>query len=165
VNHLQGLPEWERARSIALYAALPGEVPVDEVRADLDARGVGVAFPRLAEAEIVLHRVGCDDVLSAGGHGIREPSSSAPRVPPEKIELFVVPGLLFDRSGARLGRGGGHYDRLMARANPDAHRVGLCYADRVVDRLPMDPWDERMDVVVTDREIFRVPRVNGRETG
>ena len=52
---------------VLIDAALPGEVPVDEVRADLDARGVGVAFPRLAEAEIVLHRVGRDDVLRAGG--------------------------------------------------------------------------------------------------
>ena len=77
---------------------------------------------------------------------------------PEEVDLFVVPGLLFDRAGRRLGRGGGHLDRLLGRARKDAARVGLCYAQRVVQELPAAPWDVAMHVVVTDREVIRPER-------
>jgi 5-formyltetrahydrofolate cyclo-ligase len=73
-----------------------------------------------------------------------------------EVDLFVVPALRFDRAGRRLGRGGGHYDRLLARRRTDAWLVGICYEDRVVDELPEDPWDVRMHVVVADRFLLRV---------
>ena len=81
--------------------------------------------------------------------------SRAERVSVGEVELFVAPGLLFDRAGRRLGRGGGHYDRLLARRRADAWLVGICYEDRVIDELPEDPWDVRMHVVVTDRAVLR----------
>jgi 5-formyltetrahydrofolate cyclo-ligase len=93
--------------------------------------------------------------LVRGTLGFAQPAASAPLVAVEAVDVFVVPGLLFDRACRRLGRGRGDYDRLLARARPDALRVGICYADRVVDELPEDPWDVAMDVVVTDRFVLR----------
>jgi 5-formyltetrahydrofolate cyclo-ligase len=66
-----------------------------------------------------------------------------------------VPGVLFARNGARLGRGGGHYDRLLARAAPGALRIGICYADRLRDALPVDPHDAFVDIIVTELEVLR----------
>ena len=71
------------------------------------------------------------------------------------MDVFLVPGLLFDRAGRRLGRGGGHFDRLLARACPGALRVGVCVAERVVDELPEGPWDVRMHRIVTEHETLR----------
>ena len=80
----------------------------------------------------------------------------AERVPVGEVDVFVVPALRFDRAGRRLGRGGGHYDRLLARRRADAWLVGICYDDRVIDELPEEPWDVRMHVVVTDRVLLRL---------
>jgi 5-formyltetrahydrofolate cyclo-ligase len=130
-------------------------VPTTALRRLLDDRGVRVVLPRVVDGDLILHGVGLGDALGRGYGGVLEPGPDLPVVPPESIDAFVVPGLLFDRRGVRLGRGGGHYDRLLARGREGAVRVGLCYAERVVAELPVDPWDERVDVVVTDRDVIR----------
>lgn len=152
---LLALPELRRAGLVSGYAALADEVPLDHVRRGLEARGIELVYPRVEGERLALHRVGSARALVPGYRGIREPEATAPVVAPEAVDVFLVPGLLFDREVRRLGRGGGHFDRLLARARPDALRVGLCYAERVVDALPEDPWDIRMDAIVTDREVLR----------
>jgi 5-formyltetrahydrofolate cyclo-ligase len=77
-------------------------------------------------------------------------------VPVGEVDLFIVPALRFDRAGRRLGRGGGHYDRLRRGRRADAWLVGIGYDDRVADELPEDPWDVRMHVVVAARFVLRV---------
>lgn len=159
LRRLEALPEWKGARNVALYAALPGEIAVQGLRAAL---GDCVVLPRVEGRVLVLHRVEPGEPLPAGFRGIAEPEPSAPVVVPGEVDLFLVPGLLFDREGRRLGRGGGHYDRLLTTARPDAVRIGLCYADRLVERLPADPWDEPVDLIVTDEEVWRVTRPRAR---
>lgn len=63
--------------------------------------------------------------------------------------VILVPGIAFDGSGGRLGRGGGWYDRVLER-HSRAVRVGCCYEDELVDRVPLEPWDARMHHIVTD---------------
>ena len=71
-------------------------------------------------------------------------------VPALEIDVFVVPGLMFDRAGRRLGRGGGHYDRYLERRRTDATIIGVCFVEHLVDELPEDSWDVVMDLIVTD---------------
>lgn len=124
---------------MALYAAIADEVPVEEIADAIRRRGGRALYPVVAGAELEL----------------APDPARAERVAVGEVDLFVVPALRFDRSGRRLGRGGGHYDRLLARRRADAWLVGICYEDRVIDELPEDPWDVRMHVVVTDRAIAR----------
>jgi 5-formyltetrahydrofolate cyclo-ligase len=149
------LEELTSARTVASYSAVGGEVPTDGLHGALEQRGVRLVFPRVAGAELALHAVGPGQILEPGYREIPEPTAGAPEVAPDEVDLFVVPGLLFDRRGNRLGRGGGHYDRLLARARPDAKRVGLCYAEHVVESVPVDSWDAPVDLVVTDQEVIR----------
>ncbi|HTO70692.1 MAG TPA: 5-formyltetrahydrofolate cyclo-ligase [Myxococcota bacterium] len=142
LERLLGLPELVRARTVAFYAAIGDEVPVEAAAELCRARGSRVVYPVVAGLALEL----------------AERPGRPERVPVEEIELFVVPGLLFDRTGLRLGRGGGHYDRLLARRSPGARVVGICYADRVVAELPREAWDEAMDLVVSDRETLRFDR-------
>jgi 5-formyltetrahydrofolate cyclo-ligase len=157
-ERLLTLPELAACRIVSLYAARSDEVPTDRLFAALRRRGTRLAFPRVAAEELVLHAVDAPDELEPGWRGIREPSERAPGVAPEAVDLFVVPGLRFDRLGGRLGRGGGHYDRLLARARPAALRVGLCFDDQLVARVPTGHGDARMDVVVTPDELIRAGR-------
>jgi 5-formyltetrahydrofolate cyclo-ligase len=130
-------------------------VPVAPIAAQLRERGALTLYPRRGAAGLELCVVAAASELGRGSGRFAEPAEGAPRAAVEAVDVFVVPGLLFDRSCRRLGRGGGDYDRLLARARRDAARVGICYADRVVDELPEDPWDVAMDVVVTERFVLR----------
>lgn len=156
LRNLCALPEFARARTIALYAAFGDEVPVDAALPEILARGGRALYPVLNGLGLELALVQSDGDLIAGRGGIREPGPEALRVAVYEVDALVVPGLLFDRAGRRLGRGGGHYDRLLRHARPDAALIGICYADRVTEPLPQDPWDIAVNFVVTERGALRV---------
>lgn len=67
------------------------------------------------------------------------------------IDLVVVPGSVFDCKGGRMGYGGGYYDRFLAHEAPQAYRVGLAYEMQVIENLRLQPHDELMDIVVTEK--------------
>jgi 5-formyltetrahydrofolate cyclo-ligase len=96
-------------------------------------------------------------VLVPAGYGLREPSG--PRLGPAAIaeaELVVVPAVAVDRSGVRLGRGGGSYDRALARVGPGQLIVAALYGDELLDRLPAEPHDVRVHAVVTPAGLIRL---------
>jgi 5-formyltetrahydrofolate cyclo-ligase len=152
------VPEVAAARTLLLYASLAGEVPTDAIAREAWRRGVTVTYPRcLPEArEMALHRVHAHHELEAGTYGIREPALACPRVDLEEIDVALVPGLAWDRTGARLGRGAGYYDRLFARPGWRARRVGVFFgAQEAPAGVPVDPWDAPLDVIVTERGVWR----------
>ncbi|MBU9888478.1 MAG: 5-formyltetrahydrofolate cyclo-ligase [Candidatus Omnitrophica bacterium] len=87
--------------------------------------------------------------LKKGLGGIREPKGFCLRRPAVRMDLIVVPGVGFDRSGGRLGRGGGYYDKVLKRAS-GVPTIGLCFREQLVKRIPMDAKDVRVDKVLTD---------------
>ena len=157
-RRLLELPELSLAETVVLYAGALYEMPTDTLVATLRARGVRLLFPRVEGPALRLFVANDLEELTPGYRGIREPASDGRAIPPGEVDLFVVPGVLFDRAGRRLGRGGGHYDRLLGRAREDAVRAGLCYARRVVRELPAAPWDVPVHVVVTETEVIRPTR-------
>jgi 5-formyltetrahydrofolate cyclo-ligase len=71
--------------------------------------------------------------------------------------VILVPGVAFTRAGQRLGRGGGYYDRLLSALPAKAVRLGVCFELQIVDELPSEPHDMRVDGVVTEREVLGTP--------
>jgi 5-formyltetrahydrofolate cyclo-ligase len=69
---------------------------------------------------------------------------------PALLDVVVVPGLAFTADGRRLGQGGGHYDRFLPRLRPGCRTVGAAFAEQLVDDLPTEDHDVRLDLVVTD---------------
>jgi 5-formyltetrahydrofolate cyclo-ligase len=63
----------------------------------------------------------------------------------DQMEMFLVPGVAFDRNGGRLGHGKGYYDRLLARTAPATPKFALAFPRQLVDEIPMGPSDIRMD--------------------
>lgn len=162
LRRLVDLPEFARARTIAFYAAIADEVPVEAAADTSRQRGAQTVYPVQAAAGLELALSDGGDSLRAGRGGIREPERAASRIRVEDVDAFLVPGLLFDRSCRRLGRGGGHYDRLLKHARAGATPIGICYAERVVEELPEDSWDVAMEIVVTDRFVIRRSPREGR---
>lgn len=162
IRRLAALPEFARARTIAFYSAIGDEVPVEAAAAVSRARGDRTVYPLRTDAGLEMVVADGGASLRPGPGGVLEPPLHAPRVRVGEVDAFLVPGLLFDRSCRRLGRGGGHYDRMLKHARTDATAIGICYADRVLDELPEDCWDVAMDLVVTDQFVVRRTPNGGR---
>jgi len=82
--------------------------------------------------------------------GMTQPVGSGPIIRIPDLDVILVPALAFDRSGARLGRGGGHYDRVLAARRPGSHAIGVSTRARLIDRVPMEAHDQSVDWLATE---------------
>lgn len=159
-DRVLALPELEAVRVVLLYAAVPGEVDPARVGDRLRGRGVTTFYPRVAiDGGLELVAIDDESSLRPGFRGIREPLGH-PHAP-TGIDLAVVPGVAFDLLGGRLGRGGGHYDRLLTALTEHAVTIGVCYACQLVPHVPLEPHDRPVGVVVTEHGVHRAPEGPG----
>lgn len=151
-----------RPGSVAAYLPLPGEVELGDLLASArqDRRITRlpghatvladvVALPFLEEDGSVTWRSDEGD-RERNDLGFDQPAGHLPTVDPFDFDVVLVPGRLFDSHGVRLGRGGGHYDRLLPRLRPGAAVVGVTVEDRVVPRLPTERHDRPMTHLATE---------------
>jgi 5,10-methenyltetrahydrofolate synthetase len=99
-------------------------------------------------------------------YSLREPKADLLPLALGDLDVVIVPGLAFDSTGARLGRGGGFYDRLLARVAglPAGNRpvsVGVCLDEQVVENVPVEAHDLRVDMMVTPSKAWEPPRATG----
>ncbi len=153
-DRLLALSAFAAARVIALYAPLPAELSTERLFARARAAGKTVVLPGYADREPELRAAGEPAELTERRHGFLQPPPG-PAVPAAEVDLFVVPGVAFDRGGRRLGRGQGYYDRLLAAARPDAWRAGVCFDHALLPRLPAQPHDAPVDYVATPSALLR----------
>ena len=153
------LVSFRHANVVLLYAPIGAEIDVMPIAEAALARGKQVAFPRcnVAERTMQFHIVSDPAALSPGAYGIREPDPQAPvfAAAPGENAVCFVPGLVYDKSGYRLGYGGGYYDRFLA-AFPGG-KVGVIYSDFILPVLPRGYFDARMDILLTEKNV-RVPK-------
>lgn len=133
---------------LAGFTAHGGEPDVMPLLVEAARSGRAVALPRMDADGMAFAAWSPDDALTAGPLGIVQPGVAAASVTPA---VLLVPLLGFDRAGARLGQGGGHYDRWLA-AHPQAIRIGIGWSVQEVTVLPSDPWDVPLHAIVTERE-------------
>ena len=154
--------EFDRARTIALYRAMPGEVLTDEIFEAARRRGMAALYPKV-EGDGVLSFRDIDrlDQMKPGAWEILEPPPTAPVRPLSETDLVIVPGVAFDRRGRRLGQGGGYYDKMLHQMRPASVRMGIAYELQVVDEIPHEPHDEMMDCLATESGILRFRRSGG----
>lgn len=156
---------WGEARAVALYVSLPDELDTAPLLEAAWQEGKTLFLPRVRQQYGLMDfvRVRGREELRPGPFNLLEPLDSLPGFGPERAgedfcpDLFIVPGVAFDRQGRRLGFGGGYYDRFLSgvRQAPRGtapHRAGLCFACQLLDELPAEPWDERMTHICTDEE-------------
>ena len=136
---------------IAVYLASPQEIDLSPFVRKMLESGAGVVAPRWnGETYELAVLKGLDEAhLRQGPMGILEPAE-AEIVSPKEVEVWLVPGLAFTRSGKRLGYGGGWYDRLLAEAPKDAVKLGVAHAFQMVDDLPNEQHDILLTGVIDD---------------
>ena len=86
---------------------------------------------------------------------IPQPAAAVEAVMPDTMDVIVVPAVGFDRAGRRIGQGGGYYDLIVGECAASHRRVGWAFSVQVVDELPEEAHDERVDVIVTEAGIVR----------
>lgn len=156
-SRIVALEEYRHARAVAVYAASGGEIATQPLWAAARAARKAVLVARLRDDVIEFAAVETWEDLVPGRYGVPVPPETEPAVEVDSDTLLVVPGLAFDARGNRLGRGGGHYDRLLAGRR--AFSIGVGFALQLVDRVPIEEHDQPADLVATERGSWRGERL------
>lgn len=146
LTKLEASPRFQQAQVVMLYYSLPDEVQTHHF-VEHWAQSKRIILPVVVGDDLVLRSYHGRHELVKGAYGIEEPTGP-PFLQLEQIECIVVPGVAFDSQGNRLGRGKGYYDRLLPRL-PQAYKIGLCFPFQRVEQVPTEPFDIRMDEVIS----------------
>lgn len=142
---VENLPEFLCAGTVLLYMSIDGEVPTEGFIGKW-RKSKRIVIPKVVGNDLQLYEYD-PGKLTEGYRGIAEPAEDAVQVGCPEVDLVIVPGVAFTRSGIRLGRGKGFYDRLLPQlACP---RIGICFSYRILPHIPSDPWDVPLDKVIS----------------
>lgn len=147
-EHLAVWPIFLQARTVMAYIAFGNEASLMPLMSEFDdKRWMIPRIVKTPEPQLVLHPY---DPARLVRHpfGMLEPDASLPVIEPRELDLALVPGVVFDRRGYRLGFGAGFYDRFMLRVT--AIKVGITYAALIADQIPNDSHDQRVDYVASE---------------
>lgn len=153
---------WAEAEFVLTYLSTDREVSTDRMVEEACRSGKKVGVPCISGKHLIFFPVNPDSELTRNRYGIREPFRDQLPFDVSAIRgstvLLVVPGVAFDELRCRLGRGGGYYDRYirLLRGEPEVAltTVGVFFHLQMRRRLPVDPWDEPLDAVITERDII-----------
>ncbi|MSQ90614.1 MAG: 5-formyltetrahydrofolate cyclo-ligase [Phycisphaerales bacterium] len=143
-----------RASCVMLYMPMRSEIDVISLALAAFRYGKTVCVPRADVGRKAMHAIETssfdDESMDADALGVRVPKTGA-QIPHDSLDLVVVPGVAFDTRGFRLGRGGGYYDRYLARLPRTTATIGICFDFQFVDTIPTEPTDIAVQAVVSDR--------------
>jgi len=164
-ERLLALSEFKASHKILLYASFRSEVDTFDLLKYCVAHGKVVVLPRVdkQDNELKIYEIKDTEELVKGYFGIPEPNVSADisesrRMNVEHMDLIIVPGVAFDEQCNRLGYGKGFYDKLLSGVRGQGSRVkcliALAYEEQIVESIPSESHDIRMDKIITDKRII-----------
>lgn len=153
-QHLRRLDVFNKSRTLALYSPIKNEVDTKAIFNFAIESDKLVFFPRTENKSINFYLVRNLNELQPGKFKIMEPPLTSQSIPLEKIDLFLLPGVAFDRFGFRLGYGHGYYDRVICKVK--AVLVGLAYKFQVVDDIHHTENDIKVHMIVTEEGVINV---------
>ncbi len=147
-------PEYTAAKVVCLYVSLADEVDTSGImRQSLTHKQV--VIPKVhADGTLRLHTTSAPEELTPGAFGILEPAGENREVMATAIDLFIIPGVAFDRLGGRIGHGHGYYDRLLQQVHVPI--MGLAFSEQIVPDTYAESHDVRVNVVITEKEVIEI---------
>ena len=148
MRSVEQLPEFQRARVVLLYWSMADEV---QTHAFVERwyRDKTLLLPCVDGDDLVLRQYTGPECMVAGEQfGIGEPTGEEWK-DLDAVECIIVPGVAFDKQNNRMGRGRGFYDRLL-KSTPNAVKVGVAYDFQMLDTIPVEPHDVKMNRVITE---------------
>lgn len=161
---LLGLKKTEK--TVLAYCSVGNEPSTLALIDSLLKSGRKVCLPLCTDLDEEGHRTGAFDAmearaitsfddLAAGAYGIPEPKADTELVPPEEIDIIILPCVSCDRQCRRIGHGAGYYDKYLKTVRKDCFTMALCYEEALADELPMEEHDVPVDAVVTEKTVYR----------
>ena len=160
VGAFMALPEYAKANTVMFYIDVRSEV---RTRHDLELAlqsGKTIIVPWCNDdGELELFRLGSMDELEVGMYKILEPRKELRSLPEkqvnvEELDLIMVPGVAFDRRGARMGHGKGYYDKLLQHARKDTPLIALAFECQLFEQIPVADHDIFMDKIITEDQVY-----------
>ena len=152
-TQLLRLPLLHALSHVAAFMALPDEPDLGAFIAHVPP-SMQLHLPRVTgEHEMEFYPYRPAELSADNRYGILEPQSALAPTPPELLQAVLVPGLAFDAAGHRLGRGKGFYDNYLLR-NPNALRIGVGFAFRLLPSVPFEERDQRLDAFLSEEGLI-----------
>lgn len=145
-KHIYKVDEYSDAQTVGFYYSTGSEVPTQQMMLEARSQGRIVCLPRMKNGLIEFAETSGPVDLVEGEFGIMEPSPMSELVP--SPDVIMVPAVGISTNGARLGRGGGHYDRYLAKYKGTS--IGLAFSVQVVKNIPEQDWDMRVNWIITE---------------
>ncbi len=154
-EHILACDAYRKAQCIMGYLAFGREISVDAVLRQALADGKTVCVPRIiSPSEFEAARLTAFGGFELDRYGIRSVPADAEKLPPESIDLVIVPGVAFGRDGTRMGMGAGYYDRFLPKA-AGAVTIGAAYDGLLQDTLPAGDFDVPVQFIVSESGLRR----------
>jgi len=155
-KRLYKMKEFQQATTILFYVSYDNEVYTQDMIKENLSNGKNVVVP-ITDAEkhcLILSKLNNWEDLECSTYSILEPKKNCIReVSLDKIDLILVPGVVFDESGNRIGHGMGYYDKLLKNSKKALH-IGLAFEMQIVDNIPAEEHDVKVDKIVTENRII-----------
>ena len=136
------------SKNILIYISKDLEVDTKELIKDLWKMNKNIYVPKVEKNIINFYKINDFKELVIGSYNIFEPITNI-KYQYNKKDLIILPGLLFDKHNNRLGYGGGYYDKYLE--NKKLYKIGICFSNFVVKKIPIDKYDIKMDEIITER--------------
>ena len=159
VNRFIDLPEYQLAKTIMFYVDVRDEVRTRQALPAAVASGKRIIVPYCVDGELELFWLENMEELELGMYRILEPKNElrtleSKRLQPTDLDLVMVPGVAFDRTGGRTGHGKGYYDKLLQHARLDAPLIALAFECQMFEKIPAENHDIYMDKIVTEDAVY-----------
>lgn len=139
---------------IACYHSTKSEASTKAVISFLHKKNVPVYLPRVTgKGRMEFRKYEKTGRLIKGTHAIYEPPAAAPKAGRKDVSAVLVPGAAFDRTGARLGLGGGYYDRYLSKLPGCVLKAGIAYSCQLIKKVPLKKHDIKMDLIITEKGV------------
>lgn len=148
--------EYKNSNVVGAYYPVGSEVRTQKILAIAMKSSRVVALPRTEGDNIRFYRISSNTDLVRGKFGIKEPRGSPSSCVSETIDLLLVPGILFDIQGYRIGYGYGYYDRFIAIRRNSIAIIGLAYELQLREKIPRCDGDQKVDVLVTEKRTIHI---------
>ena len=162
IKTLISLKEFIESRFIMCYVDFRKEVVTRGLIKECISKGKRIAVPLIEPGTGARKSIAACEIidieaeLAKGCYGILEPvKDSARRVPPEDLDMVIVPGVAFDLKKNRIGYGGGYYDRFLRKTRFNCVKVGLAFEAQIVAEIPACENDVPMDIIITEERIIK----------
>ena len=159
VDRFFDLPEYQAAHTIMFYVDVRDEVRTRQALPAAVASGKRIIVPYCVDGELELFWLEKMDELELGMYRILEPKNElrhleSKRIQPTDLDLVMVPGVAFDRTGGRTGHGKGYYDKLLQHARLDVPLIALAFECQLFEKIPAESHDIYMDKIVTEDAVY-----------